>query len=93
MIDTPPHGTPQQEQPEPPDEREGETARAPESRHRDGSRNVDSADLYRLLVESVQDYAIYALDPAGLVQTWSTGAARMKGYARTEIIGCHFSVF
>jgi PAS domain S-box-containing protein len=49
--------------------------------------------LYRLLVESVQDYAIFALDRDGHILTWSAGAARLKGYARTEIIGRHFSVF
>ncbi|MFL5620969.1 MAG: PAS domain-containing sensor histidine kinase [Gemmatimonadaceae bacterium] len=49
--------------------------------------------LYQLLVESVQDYAIFALDREGHVLTWSAGAARLKGYARTEIIGRHFSVF
>src|SRR3954468_21850313 len=50
-------------------------------------------DLYRLLVESVQDYAIFALDPAGRILTWSAGAARLKGYARTEVLGRHFSIF
>jgi PAS domain S-box-containing protein len=49
--------------------------------------------LYRLLVESVQDYAIFALDRTGNVLTWSSGAARLKGYTRTEILGRHFSVF
>ena len=49
--------------------------------------------LYQLLVESVQDYAIFALDRTGHILTWSAGAARLKGYARTEIIGRHFSVF
>ena len=49
--------------------------------------------LYRLLVESVRDYAIFALDTAGNVLTWSAGAARLKGYSRPEIIGRHFSVF
>jgi len=49
--------------------------------------------LYQLLVESIQDYAIFALDRTGRVVTWSAGAARLKGYARTEIIGRHFSVF
>ena len=52
-----------------------------------------SRALYQLLVESVQDYAIFALDRAGNILTWSAGAARLKGYARTEIIGRHFSVF
>jgi len=49
--------------------------------------------LYQLLVESVQDYAIFALDRTGHILTWSAGAARLKGYARTEILGRHFSVF
>jgi PAS domain S-box-containing protein len=49
--------------------------------------------FYQLLVESIQDYAIFALDRAGHILTWSAGAARLKGYARTEIIGRHFSVF
>src|SRR5919112_2382783 len=49
--------------------------------------------LYQLLVESVQDYAIFALDRMGNILTWSAGAARLKGYARTEILGRHFSVF
>ena len=49
--------------------------------------------FYQLLVESIQDYAIFALDRAGHILTWSAGAARLKGYARTEIVGRHFSVF
>ena len=49
--------------------------------------------LYRLLVESVQDYAIFALDTSGQILTWSAGAARLKGYARTEVVGRHFSIF
>ncbi len=48
---------------------------------------------FRLLVESVQDYGIFILSPEGLIETWNTGAARLKGYAATEIIGRHFSVF
>jgi PAS domain S-box-containing protein len=49
--------------------------------------------LYRLLVDSVQDYAIFALDPEGNILTWNAGAQRLKGYAPDEIIGRHFSVF
>lgn len=48
---------------------------------------------FRLLVESVVDYAIFMLDPQGRVQTWNTGAARIKGYSAEEIIGKHFSIF
>jgi PAS domain S-box-containing protein len=50
-------------------------------------------DLYRLLVESVRDYAIFLLDPEGNVMSWNPGAERFKGYKAHEIIGKHFSVF
>src|SRR5689334_13036835 len=49
--------------------------------------------LHRLLVESVRDYAIFALDPKGHVVSWNIGAQRIKGYSADEIIGSHFSVF
>ena len=48
---------------------------------------------YRLLVESITDYAIYMLDPKGLVTSWNAGAERFKGYRADEIIGEHFSRF
>jgi PAS domain S-box-containing protein len=48
---------------------------------------------YRLLIEAVTDYAIYMLDPAGIVTSWNPGAQRFKGYAASEIIGQHFSRF
>jgi PAS domain S-box-containing protein len=48
---------------------------------------------YRLLVEAVTDYAIYMLDPAGIVTSWNPGAQRIKGYMSDEIIGQHFSRF
>ena len=48
---------------------------------------------YRLLVEAVTDYAIYMLDPAGVVSSWNPGAQRFKGYEPAEIIGQHFSRF
>ena len=47
----------------------------------------------RLLVSSVTDYAIYLLDPTGIVSTWNAGARRFKGYEAGEIIGEHFSRF
>jgi PAS domain S-box-containing protein len=50
-------------------------------------------ELYKLLVESVRDYAIFALDPTGHILTWNAGAKRLKGYEEDEIIGKHFSVF
>jgi len=48
---------------------------------------------FRLLVESVLDYGIFMLDPEGRVQSWNSGAQRIKGYAADEIIGRHFSAF
>lgn len=48
---------------------------------------------YRLLVEAVTDYAIYMLDPGGIVTSWNPGAERFKGYTASEIIGQHFSRF
>jgi PAS domain S-box-containing protein len=53
----------------------------------------ESEQRFQLLVESVQDYAIFMLDPAGRVSTWNAGAQRIKGYAASEIIGKHFSCF
>jgi PAS domain S-box-containing protein len=48
---------------------------------------------FRLLVETVSDYAIYLLDTAGRVISWNAGAERIKGYVAGEILGRHFSVF
>src|SRR5688572_12108481 len=53
----------------------------------------DSSDLYRRLVESVSDYAIFALDAKGYISSWNPGAQRIKGYSGDEIIGRHFSSF
>jgi PAS domain S-box-containing protein len=49
--------------------------------------------LFRLLVESVQDYAIFLLDVNGHVLSWNAGAQHFKGYRPDEIIGKHFSIF
>jgi PAS domain S-box-containing protein len=49
--------------------------------------------LLRLLLDGVEDYAIYVLDPAGIVVTWNTGATRLKGYTREEAIGRHHERF
>src|SRR5690606_11388231 len=48
---------------------------------------------YRLMVESVRDYAIFMLDPRGIVMSWNEGAAAITGYTPDEIIGSHFSRF
>jgi PAS domain S-box-containing protein len=53
----------------------------------------ESEDRFRLIVEGVQDYAIFMLDPDGRVKSWNKGAKRIKGYDSAEIIGKHFSCF
>jgi PAS domain S-box-containing protein len=55
--------------------------------------DVDPAALQRLLIEAVDDYAIYALDADGHVLSWSSGAHRLKGYSADEIIGCDYARF
>ena len=63
-----------------------------------GQRRAEEAlrlsdERFRLMVESVKDYAIFMLDPTGRVVTWNAGAARINGYRADEIIGEHFSRF
>ena len=48
---------------------------------------------YRRVIESIADYAVFILDPDGIVQSWNPGAERIKGYTPAEIIGRHFSQF
>jgi PAS domain S-box-containing protein len=52
-----------------------------------------SGDAFRLLVQSIVDYAIYMLDPDGYVTSWNAGAERIKGFQTSEIVGKHFSSF
>lgn len=52
-----------------------------------------SEQRFQILVESIQEYAIYILDPEGFVISWNSGAHRIKGYSAEEIIGKHFSRF
>ncbi len=54
---------------------------------------LSEEERFRLLVNSVTDYAIYMLDRQGRVTTWNPGAERFKGYSAEEIIGQHFSRF
>ena len=53
----------------------------------------DSEEKYRMLLDGVQDYAIFMLDPQGQVASWSAGAERVKGYTAEQIIGHNFSCF
>jgi PAS domain S-box-containing protein len=62
--------------------------------YQDRFEAAQSADgRYRMLVEAVTDYAIYMLDPTGVISSWNPGARRFKGYEESEIIGEHFSRF
>jgi PAS domain S-box-containing protein len=54
---------------------------------------LDSEERMRILIEGVQDYAIFMLDPHGTVVSWNAGAERIKGYKADEIIGQNFSRF
>jgi hypothetical protein len=58
-----------------------------------GEHLRQSEERFKLLVETVRDYAIFMLDPEGYVLTWNAGAERFKGYQAQEIIGKHFSIF
>ena len=66
--------------------RQAEHQHDPDGRHK-------SEDSFRLLVESVKDYAIYMLDVDGCIKSWNAGAERIKGYKAAEIIGQHVSRF
>ena len=53
----------------------------------------ESERSFRLLVEGVADYALYMLDPTGIITSWNIGGQRIKGYSSDEILGQHFSRF
>jgi PAS domain S-box-containing protein len=67
----------------------------PESQigYQNGSQIPASEQMFRLLVSSVKDYAIFMLSPEGRILTWNEGAQRAKGYTADEVIGRHFSMF
>ena len=56
-------------------------------------KSLDSEENFRLLVDSVTDYAIMMIDPEGHVTSWNTGAEKILGFHSEEIIGKHFSCF
>ncbi|WP_375414497.1 ATP-binding protein [uncultured Bradyrhizobium sp.] len=63
------------------------------TRGRQAQDLFESERSFRLLVEGVADYALYMLDPGGIVTSWNVGGQRIKGYSPQEIIGQHFSRF
>jgi PAS domain S-box-containing protein len=58
-----------------------------------GLEGLSTEQRLQLLLDGARDYAIYLLDPTGVVSSWNTGAQRFKGYTADEIIGRHFSLF
>jgi PAS domain S-box-containing protein len=67
---------------------------APPAEHEPFTRTLqESEERFRLLVDTVGDYAIFMLDPEGRVMTWNAGAERIKGYRAEEILGKHFEQF
>ncbi|HSE60842.1 MAG TPA: PAS domain-containing sensor histidine kinase [Candidatus Saccharimonadales bacterium] len=55
--------------------------------------SIEQSEFYKLLVNSIQDYAIFLLDTGGNVASWNLGAQKLKGYTPQDIIGSHFSIF
>lgn len=57
------------------------------------NKTLSELERYKMLVENVQDYAIFFMDQDGYIQTWNKGAEKNKGYTHDEIVGKHFSIF
>jgi PAS domain S-box-containing protein len=72
---------------------EAEVERGTASEHRALAQLRDSERHFKLLVQSVTDYAIYMLDPDGVVASWNAGAERIKGYKPHEIMGRNYAEF
>ncbi|CAG7945177.1 unnamed protein product [Penicillium nalgiovense] len=72
-----------------------EAQRTKHQRDRSDSINEQTYlnETYKILVDTVKDYAIFMLDTRGYIATWNSGAAILKGYTSSEIIGQHFSIF
>src|SRR4051794_36508965 len=51
------------------------------------------AEEFAILVDAVEDYAVFLLDPEGFIRSWNRGAARIMGYTEDEAVGQHFSIF
>ena len=74
-------------------ERTGELATANTRLIKEVEQRERAEGRFQHLVEGVTDYALFMLDPAGIVANWNTGAQRIKGYRESEIVGRHFENF
>jgi len=61
--------------------------------NREITEHIELAERFQLLVENVKDYAIFLLDPDGMITSWNSGAARINGYSADEVVGRHLSIF
>ena len=68
-------------------------ARAVESGELNQSLGLDTDGLFRLVIDSIEDYGIYTIDLSGRVLTWNRGAEKIKGFSGQEVIGHHYSLF
>jgi PAS domain S-box-containing protein len=60
---------------------------------RDRHTAAPRAEEFAILVDAVEDYAVFLLDPEGVIRSWNRGAARIMGYSEDEVVGQHFSIF
>ncbi len=74
-------------------ERETRDAKLRESARKAQQQLRQTEERYRLVIESVQDYAIFLMDPEGKIMSWNSGAEKILGYKTEEILGRHHSIF
>lgn len=60
--------------------------------HKNQSLPLTSPGTYKILIENLEDHAIFIMDPEGLIQTWNVGAEMQLGYESKEVVGKHFSL-
>ena len=72
----------------------------PKGAQRDNTRSQlaeealrDSEERYRMLLDGIEDHAVFMMDPQGRIVSWNAGAERIKGYTAEQIVGRNFSCF
>lgn len=71
----------------------GKVTRDMTERNLEEEKLRESEERFRILVDSVRDYAIFMLDSSGHITSWNRGAERINGYSSSEVLGKHFSIF